>query len=361
MLAISTAARAVAARDPHAPGLVGALLASRGDAAVDRLQAAFGRALRARLDGSGLDAGNLYELGAGPDEMLAAYDVLARRTPFIRFGWAAANRAILAALGGRRRLHVVDVGVGWGGQWIELLDRVAAAGPATSVRLTGIEIPTPGDDPETQLRQVGARLGGHAARVGVPFVFTGVASPIQAVDAITCEPDEVLVVNAAFALHHVPDADGVEATSRDAVLRRLWSWGPAALVLVEPDADHAAPPFEPRVEAAVRHYGAVFDALAATCADEPRARRVIEAAFFGREILNVVAAEGPARVERHEPLAGWVTRRERLGATPTDPDPGPLASELELAAGFAIHARDGALTLSWRGTPVVNAMAWKRG
>jgi hypothetical protein len=233
------------------------------------------------------------------------------------------------------------------------------------VRLTGIDIPAPGPDPTQRLREVAARVQHHADVLGVPFVCEMIASPVEEVDvaAIQQHADEALVINAAFALHHIAADDGVAdpAHSRDAVLCRLHGLHPRLLMLVEPDAEHNGLPFVPRVREALAHYLTVFDALDVLLpADRPE-RTIIEQAFFGREMLNIIAGEGTQRVERHERHTSW--QRRLMTSNFTAIDLWHLRSHLErslkLTPPFDLLRASGGLSLAWKDVPLVAVSAWK--
>jgi hypothetical protein len=178
--------------------------------------------------------------------------------------------------------------------------------------------------------------------------------------------DAARVVNAALALHHVPagsDLPGAEAGARDGVLRAIAALAPTLLTLTEPDAGHTELDFAARAAEAWRHYGLVFGALDGLCARTLPARATLEAAFFGREVMNVVGAEGPARCERHDRIEGWEARLRRAGFVPAR---GAHAGDGAIPDGVA-GARlgtarvAGGTALTVAGEPLLAATAWRLG
>ena len=325
--------------------------------AVDRLARAFAVALKARLSGDATGIGNLYVDTRDPRDMLAAFEVLVSATPFIRFGHSAANHAIAAVMAGATHVHIVDIGLGSGVQWLHLLELVA--GPdAPAIHLTGIDVPAPGDQPAARIAQAGEAIARRAAALGIGFTFEPIAGFVEDLDlqGLTGRADELLIVNAALALHHIPCDGG----RRDDVLKRLRELQPAALCLVEPDVEHNALPFGQRVTESIVHYLTVFDALQAALPTHPAERSTLESAFFGREILNIVVGEGAARVERHERHDAWQARLRRLDYSGIDLATliAPVREELALAAPFEVTVDDGVLLLSWRSLPVLAVSAW---
>lgn len=351
---VRVAGRLVHARDPAAgPALDALRLATEAARTpTERLVRLFVGALVARRDGAGADLGNLYAQGAGPAEMLGAFEAFTRDVPLVRFAHHAANAAHLAAIGSASAVRVVDVGIGLGTQWDPLIRALGRrAGGPPGVELVGIDLPAAGADPLTALGAVGERLAGVAAEAGVPFTYVAVPGRVEDVDLPHAEPGVCLTVNAAFALHHTGTAD------RDRTLRRLAATGAEALVLCEPEADHDMTAFPTRLRAALRHYGLVFEVLDRCLGDVP-ARSVIEDQFFGREIHNVVVGEGAARVERHAPAADWASRLRATGlrAVPVRPDPDGLGG---LPEGVDVVAVGEACALTVDEEPLVMVSSWR--
>ncbi len=100
-----------------------------GSTAVQRVTHIVAHSLLARLAGDLSGSGNLYQEAPHPHDMLAAFQLLLHQTPFIRFGYASANLAIMDAFADEPRWHLIDIGIGSGTQWHHLLAALAARGP----------------------------------------------------------------------------------------------------------------------------------------------------------------------------------------------------------------------------------------
>lgn len=331
-----------------------ALSVDRDGDVCARLSGYFAAALRARAGITRGDDGNLYGGAAGPAVMLDAFRVLTEETPLVSFGHRTVSAAIDELATRVDSLHLVDLGIGLGAQWNDLFARLARHAHRPALRITGVDLPAPGEHPEAALRCTGERLASLAAQHGIAFSFEARAEPIEGIRSVSTRADEALVVNAALSLHHVPD-EGEAGSARGATLARIASWRPARLFLVEPDAEHHALSFEARAIEAWRHYGLVFAALDATLDRSLGARSVIEGAFFGREIANVVGAEGAARFERHERIATWRSRLERAGFTAS-----PITQFApEIRGAFRARVVDDAAALCLGAHPLVAASAWR--
>ena len=348
-----------------------ALLSERGEAstAEERLDELLRAALGARLSGED-GGGNLY---AGDDRaearMIAAFELLAQETPLIRFGYVAANMAILEATADAETIHVVDVGIGAGTQWLDLIDRLAAEGEGPgrrALRLTGVDVPDAAGETLLALGRVGEELRRYARARGVDFSFRGVAASIEELgegDGVwETGPGEALAVNASLALHHVEAeafGEGRGGCPRDQVLRTLAAEAPRVLTLVEPEADHNHRSLARRVAGARRHYGLVFEILGRVLDSDPTCREALERGFFGREIHNIVANDGAARVERHEPSASWSARLMAAGFAPQRLDAKTLSAQLRPEPGFSLATQGEAIQLCFDGAPVLGASAWR--
>ncbi|KAJ6937585.1 hypothetical protein NC652_012032 [Populus alba x Populus x berolinensis] len=79
------------------------------------------------------------------------------------------------------------------------------------------------------------------------------------------------------------------------------SMSPTLLFVVEQEADHNLNRLVDRFVEGLNYYSAVFDSIDATSASNLAGdERLVLEEMFGREIKNIVACEGPERIERHE-------------------------------------------------------------
>lgn len=338
------------------------LQASIEDGPARRLLAVFTRALReAYGDAGNAHLGNLYmdEIDAG--SMIRAYEVMVAHTPFIRFAYAAANHTLLEQCRHHDDMHVVDIGIGAGSQWLDLVSR--AEGVDTQLQLTGIDVPDDSDGGADALIAAGERVTRAASTANLSVHYQAIPARIE---SLALEPlrskGAPLFLNALLALHHTPSSDAVSNPmhSRNALLRRLRNLQPTCMVIVEPDSEHDNLGFVDRVDEALRHYSTVFGALDALLPRTLAERQTIENRFFGREVLNIVAGERGARVERHQRRQAWARSFTDAGfvALPLPVNANVLSQELNLPAEFTITDDDGMQVLRFQGSPLLAASAW---
>jgi hypothetical protein len=121
-----------------------------------------------------------------------------------------------------------------------------------------------------------------------------------------------LLVNEAFALHHVIRNPIGGLDPKQSVLKRLYDLKPTLFVLAEPDSNHHSADLRIRFQNAWNHYGLVFQTIDAL--DLDRTDQVsLKTFFFGREIEDILSAPEDLRSERHESIPMWLTRLQKTG------------------------------------------------
>ncbi|KAL9277336.1 hypothetical protein ACSQ67_025089 [Phaseolus vulgaris] len=277
--------------------------------------------------------------------------------PYLKFAHFTANQAILEAFSGHDCVHVIDFNLMQGLQWPALIQALALRpGGPPSLRLTGVGPPSP--DERDTLREIGARLAELAHSVNVRFTFRGVAAwRLEDVKPwmLQVSPKEAVAVNSIMQLHRVLGS-GI-----DAVLGWIRSLNPKIVTVVEQEANHNGEGFLERFTEALHYYSTVFDSLEA-CSVEPD--KGLAEMYLQREICNVVCCEGPARVERHEPLAKWRERLAKAGLRPLHLGSNAYKQASMLltlfsAEGYCVEENQGCLTLGWHSRPLIAASAWQ--
>jgi GRAS domain family len=330
--------------------------------AAQRLARIFAEGLQARLS-SAIDT-SAPEVD--PRDLALAYHRLLWNTPLLRYGYTCATEALVRALPDAPRLHIVDIGIGAGTQWLLCFNALATQyGKRPQIRLTAIDLPEPGAEPERRLREVGASLSRHARALGLSFAFEPLAVPLQHVDTrmIRRDAGEALIINAACTLQQVAPGSSAPTISqrRDEIVRQLRALDPQLLTLIEPALDHQRLALLPRIRVLFAHYLSLFDALETLMPAWLAERALIERAIFGREIFESIAGASPYGIACHERYGGWRERLRREGFAPVDMT--QLAQraeyELDLDAPFAIQRDESTLWLAWKDRRLLAASAWR--
>ena len=299
-------------------------------------------------------------------DRLAAMQILFEVCPCFKFGFMAANGAMIEAFKDEKRVHIVDFDINQGSQYIALIQTVAKrSGKSPHLRLTGI------DDPESVQRSVGGlkligqRLEKLAEELRVPFEFQAVASKTSVVSPsmLDCRPGEALVVNFSFQLHHMPDESVSTVNERDQLLRMVKSLNPKLVTVVEQDVNTNTSPFLPRFIEAYNYYSAVFESLDATLPRESQDRTNVERQCLARDIVNIVACEGEERIERYEVAGKWRARMTMAGFTSCPMGTKVTDTIKQLIRNYCdkykVKEEMGALHFGWENKNLIVASAWR--
>lgn len=297
---------------------------------------------------------------------LAAMQVLFEVCPCFKFGFMAANGAIIEATKDNKRVHIIDFDINQGNQYITLIQTLAQLpGKPLHLRLTGIDDPESVQRPVGGLNTIGQRLEQLAEGLGVSFEFQAVASKTSIVSPsmLDCRPGEALVVNFAFQLHHMPDESVSTVNQRDQLLRLAKSLRPKLVTVVEQDVNTNTTPFFPRFVEAYNYYSAVFDSLEAAIPRESQDRMNVEKQCLARDIVNIVACEGEERIERYEVAGKWRARMAMAGFTSSPMSTSVTDSIRELIRMYCdrykIKEEMGALHFGWEDKSLIVASAWR--
>nr|GEV42070.1 hypothetical protein [Tanacetum cinerariifolium] len=299
------------------------------------------------------------------EDKIEAFHLLHQNTPYIQFGFMSANDAILQASKNKDRLHIIDLGMEHTLQWPSLIEKLASTTnqgvPPKFIRITGIL----GDHGDmTELESSMETVAAEANALGIELKFhliTGPATPeMLTKDNLQLKEGETLFVNSILHLHtYVKESRG----SLKTILQLIKKLGPSLLTVVEQDANHNGPFFLGRFLESLHYYSAIFDSLEACLGRNSMERLKIERNHFAEEIQNIVAYEGPERVERHERADQW---RRQLGRAGFQVAIGNKERQMDVMKGLRCgdgytvgNDQKGYNLLGWKGRPIMLAAAWQ--
>ncbi|KAG7635537.1 DELLA protein RGA [Arabidopsis thaliana] len=282
--------------------------------------------------------------------------------PYLKFAHFTANQAILEAFEGKKRVHVIDFSMNQGLQWPALMQALALreGGPPT-FRLTGIGPPAP--DNSDHLHEVGCKLAQLAEAIHVEFEYRGfVANSLADLDASMLElrpsDTEAVAVNSVFELHKLLGRPG----GIEKVLGVVKQIKPVIFTVVEQESNHNGPVFLDRFTESLHYYSTLFDSLEGVPNSQDK---VMSEVYLGKQICNLVACEGPDRVERHETLSQWGNRFGSSGLAPAHlgsnafKQASMLLSVFNSGQGYRVEESNGCLMLGWHTRPLITTSAWK--
>lgn len=329
---------------------------------TERLVRQFTIALSMRLN-----AHNFIPTDSGAIQ--SSYLSLNQITPFIRFSHLTANQAILEAVEGHSSIHIIDFDTMQGVQWPPLMQALAERSDPSnppSIRITGT-----GHDMET-LRRTGDRLQKFASSLGINFHFHPLqiphdTSPSAAAvlrllpSSIAILPDEVLAVNCVLYLHKLLSDDSRNVRL---FLRTIKAMNPKVVTVAEREGNHNHPIFLQRFIEALDYYTAVFESLDATLPPTSKERHDVEQIWLGKEIADIVAAEGEERRERHERFESWMEIMRSSGFSNLPLSPFALSQAKLLlrlhypSVGYQLHLLHDSFFLGWMNKPLFSVSSW---
>ncbi|GKV23366.1 hypothetical protein SLEP1_g33102 [Rubroshorea leprosula] len=333
----------------------------------ERIAAYMVEGLAARMASSGKYLYKALKCKEPPSsDRLAAMQILFEICPCFKFGFISANGAIIDALKGEKRVHIIDFDINQGNQYIALIQTLAnQPGEAPHLRLTGIDDPESIQRPIGGLEMVGLRLEKLAEILGVSFEFQAVPSRSSMVtpSMLDCRAGEALIVNFAFQLHHMPDESVSTINQRDQLLRMVKSLNPKLVTVVEQDVNANTSPFFPRFIEAYEYYSAVFESLDATLPRESQDRMNVEKQCLARDIVNIVACEGEERIERYEVAGKWRARMMMAGfkSCPMSSNVIDMIRELikQYSDRYTLKEEFGTLHFGWEDKSLIVSSAWR--
>ncbi|KAI3466307.1 hypothetical protein Pfo_022970 [Paulownia fortunei] len=295
------------------------------------------------------------------EEKSEAFALLHQTTPYIAFGFMAANDAICQAASGKDSLHIIDLGMEHNLQWPSLVRTLASRteGPPKIIRVTGII----GDQDPLELESSMQGFCEEAISLGISLEFNLVADQVSPLsltrEKLDLREEEALFVNSIMHLHkHVKESRG----SLKTILQSVKKLNPSLLTVVEQDANHNGPFFLGRFLESLHYYSAIFDSLDASLPRNSPQRIKIEKFHLAEEICNVIAYEGSDRIERHERADQW---RRQLGRAGFQVVGLKCLNQAKMMLsgygcdGYTVASEKGCIQLGWKGRPIMLASAWQ--
>ncbi|PIA55009.1 hypothetical protein AQUCO_00800025v1 [Aquilegia coerulea] len=308
-------------------------------------------------------------MGISRPDKIDALQSLYQTTPYVAFGFMAANEAICQASQGKEFdcIHIIDLGMELLGlhQWPSLVRKLASRleGPPV-LRITmiineGDKHPNHYSDLQANMKALVDDASSLGMTLQLHIVTETVTAALFTCEKLNLREGELLIVNSIMHLHkYVKESRG----SLKIILQAIKKLSPALVTVVEQDANHNGPFFLGRFLESLHYYSAIFDSLEASLPRHSAQRFKIERMHFGEQIRNIVAYEGPDRIERHERADQW---RRQLGRAGFQVVGLKCMSQIRMMLsvygcdGYSLATEKGCLLLGWKGRPIMLASAWR--
>ncbi|XVF29433.1 hypothetical protein REPUB_Repub15cG0120600 [Reevesia pubescens] len=287
-------------------------------------------------------------------------------SPWTTFGHVAANGAILEALDGETKLHIIDISNTLCTQWPTLLEALATRNDETPhLKLTVV---VTANIVRSVMKEISQRMEKFARLMGVPFEFN-VISGLNHLGELTKEAlgvldDEAVAVNCIGALRRVA------VKERGAVIQMFQSLGPKVVTVVEEEADFSSTQYDfvSCFEECLRFYTLYFEMLEESFVPTSNEKLMLEREC-SRSIVRVLACDdeqdSEEEYERRERGSQWSDKlKEAFSPVGFSDDVVDDVKALlkRYKAGWTLaqpHQDETGLYLTWKDEPVVWASAWK--
>ncbi|CAN1146500.1 Protein SHORT-ROOT [Linum perenne] len=216
-------------------------------------------------------------------------------SPWTTFGHVAANGAILEALDGEPRLHIIDISNTLCTQWPTLLESLATRHDDTPHLKLTVVVPAAAASAAAVIKEIGQRMEKFARLMGVPFEF----HVVTGVNKLTELTKEALMMDgedagpaAAVAINCMGSLRKVEVEERRDVIGRMFrSLSPRVVTVVEEEADFVAEgDFVNSFEECLRYYTVYFEMLEESFAATSNERLLLEREC-GRNLVRVLGCD----------------------------------------------------------------------
>nr|QFI36157.1 DELLA RGL1-like protein [Boehmeria nivea] len=331
---------------------------------IDRETGRFASKDSGKLAHQTLDINKAMIMQDPPDASKLAFH---RGLPFSQAEKVAAALTIAENVAPAKKLHVIDLRIGFGIHWTALMQALASQNsfPVELLKITAIGTAAS----KHSIEEAGKWMSNFAYAMKIPLSFNvvmlqDIISSPESEGAFEVEGDETLAVYSSYGLSRlIPQPNQLET-----LMRAIRALNPRVMVVTEVESSQNSSAFFTRFIETLFYYGASFDCLEASMKPDDTNRVVFESLYCGVAIRNIVAAEGEERVIRNVKVQVWRAFFARFGME----EIALSQSSIEQAKLVAINIlqqcgnnsctfeMDGkCLIMGWKGTPLHSLSAWR--
>ncbi|XP_062091576.1 scarecrow-like protein 6 [Humulus lupulus] len=296
---------------------------------------------------------------------IGAYKTFSEISPLLQFANFTCNQAILEAVEGHNRIHVIDFDIGYGGQWASFMQELAirngggggsggGGGGGVSLKITAFVSPSTHD--ELELSFTHENLKHFASEINLPFeleIFSlemfnsgGWPLPLRASDT------EAIAVNIPISsFFSYP-------LSLPLVLRFVKQLSPKVVVSLERGWNRTALPFSLQIIHSLKSYAGLFESLDAVNINSDALQK-IERCLLQPEIeKNILGCR-----RSPEKTPPWRSSFLSSGFSPltfsnfTESQAECLVQRSQVR-GFHVEKKQTSLVLCWQQKELVSISAW---
>jgi hypothetical protein len=287
---------------------------------------------------------------------IGAYKSFSEISPIIQFSNFTCNQALLEALDGYDRIHVIDFDIGYGGQWASLMHELSMRNTgALSLKITAFASPSTHD--QLELGLTAENLNHFACEIKMAFEFE-----ILNIDSLNSgswsfpihvSEHEAIAVNlpvGSFSSYQM---------SLPVVLRFVKQLSPKIVVSLDRSCDRTDLLFPNHTIHTLQTYASLLESLDAVNVN-PDALQKIERFLIQPDIEKIIRG----RFGSAEKTPNWRNLFLSSGFSPlTFSNFAESQAECVVkrtpVKGFHIERRQSSLVLCWQQKELISASAWK--
>ncbi|XP_073126583.1 scarecrow-like protein 6 [Henckelia pumila] len=286
---------------------------------------------------------------------IGAYKAFSEISPLVQFTNFTSNQAILEALDGFDRIHIVDFDIGYGGQWASLMHELAFKGTGlTLLKITAVVSPSTHDQIELGLAR--DNLIQFAGEINLEFEFEVMS--VDSLNSSSWSPSFLTSGNEAVAVNLPFGSFMNHQLSIPLVLHRVKQLSPRIVASVNEGCDRTDLSFPGRVIHSVRSNSSLLESLDAVSMNTDTLQK-IERFWIQPGIQKSIMGHFRAEKPQH-----WRNAFVSSGFTPATFS-NITESQAEWVVkrtpvrGFHLEKDQSSLVLCWQKMELISASAWR--
>lgn len=334
---------------------------------VQRIVYYFTGALRERIDretGKTTPRG-LFTISSNVEEAMVSLSPAIlechQRMPFFQIAQLTGIQAIVESAADAKRLHVIDLKIDSGVQWIALMQALTARNdcPTELLKITAF-----GTTSMSKIQETGKRLAQFAETVNLPFSFNLVMvlniNDLKK-ESFELEDGEFIAVYSPLLLKNLL----AQPNCLESLMRVIRDLRPQIMVITEPEANHNSQAFKDRFVETLLYFSAIFDCLEACMDRSDPSRMGAEGLYLSYAIKNSIAKEGKERTFQCVKIDYWRAYLAEFGMEETELSMTSLYQAIQVVKKFAcgsyctLDMNGKCLIIGWKGTPINSLSVWK--
>ncbi|PON47300.1 LOW QUALITY PROTEIN: GRAS transcription factor [Parasponia andersonii] len=287
---------------------------------------------------------------------IGAYKTFSEISPVLQFANFTCNQAILEAMEGFSRIHVIDFDIGYGGQWASFMQELALRnGGAGSLKITAFASPSTHDEFELGFTQ--ENLKHFAAELNLAFELEIVS--VELLNSGSWPLPLHISEGEAIAVHLPIGSFSSYPLSLPLVLRFVKQLSPKVVVSLERGCDRTDVPFPLQIIHAFHSYSGLLESLDAVNVNLDVLQKIEK--FLLQPGIEKTVLSRHRSPDRTPP---WRSSFLNSGFSPltfsnfTESQAECLVQRTPVR-GFHVEKKQSSLALCWQRKELISASAWR--